>query len=57
MLISGCDIVMWKGEHENSALRTFVRLIVLDYKRTRESRWQSVRIHSALGEVAHEQMV
>ena len=41
-----------RREHEPFALRTFVRLIVLDYTRARQSRRQPVRIQSTLCEVA-----
>ena len=43
-----------RREHELSVLRTFVKLIMFDYKRARQSRRQSVRIQSALCEVACE---
>ena len=41
-----------RREHERSTSRTFVRLIVLDYKSARQSRQRVVRILSALCEVA-----
>ena len=40
-----------RRERESSALRTFVRLFVLNYKRARQSRQQPVGIQSALCEV------
>ena len=46
----------WRREQKLSASRTFVRLNVLDYKRAIQSKRQSVRIHSALCEVACEQL-
>ena len=46
-------IEFWrKQEHECSTARMFVRLFVLDYKTTRLSRRQVVRIQSALCEAA-----
>ena len=39
-----------RGEHKTSTSRTFVRLIVLDYKRARQSTRQAERIQSALCE-------
>ena len=44
-----------RREQEPSASRTFVRPIVLDNKRARQSRGQLVRIQSVLCEVACEQ--
>ena len=41
-----------RREQEPSASRKFVRLNVLDYKRTRQSMWQSVVIQPALCEDA-----
>ena len=49
-------IEFWRRrELELSASRTLVRLIVFDYKRARQCRRQSVRIQSALCEVACEE--
>ena len=42
-------------ELEHFTSTTFVILIVLEYKRARQSRLQSVRVQSALCEVACEQ--
>ena len=42
-------------EQERSTLRTFVILIVLNYKRAKQSKRRVVRIQSALCEVACEQ--
>ena len=44
-----------RRKHESSASGTFVRLIVLNYKSVRQIRRQSVRIQSALCEVACEE--
>ena len=44
-----------RREHEPSTARTFVRLIMSDYKRIRQSRRQVVRIQSNLCEVACEE--
>ena len=44
-----------RREQESSASRTFVKLIVLDYRRTIQSRRESEKILSALCEVVCEQ--
>ena len=44
-----------KREHQYFISRTFVRLIVLNYKRARQDRRQSVRMQSTLCEVACEE--
>ena len=54
--IQAVQVVVIKfREHEHSASRMFVILIVLDYKMARQRKRQSVRIQSALCEVACEQ--
>ena len=44
-----------RREREHSTSRTFVRLKVLDYKRARQGRRQSVRFQSDLCEVPREE--
>ena len=43
-----------RRDHPPYASKTFVRMNVLDFKKARQSRQQSVRIQSVLCEVAYE---